>query len=184
MPPAAPPRPGVRDTRIEALAERLYFAHRPRLLAIARRNSDGEEEAEEALQDAFIAFIEHFDPCSEAPPLAWLILTLKRRCWALYRERRRKFNRVDPDCASQLDVEPGELGASYRLAAELAEVTEETETLLGQLAALKRDERQALGLLALGYSYREICEITGWTYTKVNRCLVEGRTRLRQMAAT
>ncbi len=28
---------------------------------------------------------------------------------------------------------------------------------------------------AEGYSYKEICEITGWTYTKVNRCLTEGK---------
>jgi DNA-directed RNA polymerase specialized sigma24 family protein len=34
-------------------------------------------------------------------------------------------------------------------------------------------------LLGLGYSYREIMQITGWTYTKVNRCIRDGRTRLR-----
>jgi DNA-directed RNA polymerase specialized sigma24 family protein len=47
------------------------------------------------------------------------------------------------------------------------------------LAALKRDERRALWLLALGLSYAEICEATGWTHTKVNRCLSEGRAALR-----
>jgi hypothetical protein len=30
-----------------------------------------------------------------------------------------------------------------------------------------------------GYSYAEICELCGWTYTKVNRSLAEGRARLR-----
>jgi DNA-directed RNA polymerase specialized sigma24 family protein len=34
-----------------------------------------------------------------------------------------------------------------------------------------------------GYSYREIGEITGWTHTKINRCIAEGRARLRQLAA-
>ena len=29
-------------------------------------------------------------------------------------------------------------------------------------------------------SYLEICRITGWTYTKVNRCLTEGRQSLRE----
>ena len=33
-------------------------------------------------------------------------------------------------------------------------------------------------LRAEGYSYREICSITGWSYTKVNRCLTEGRQAL------
>jgi hypothetical protein len=30
---------------------------------------------------------------------------------------------------------------------------------------LKRDERRALSLLAVGFSYREIGELTGWSYT-------------------
>ena len=37
-------------------------------------------------------------------------------------------------------------------------------------------------LQAQGYSYAEICERCGWTYTKVNRCLAEGRARLRSAA--
>ncbi len=48
------------------------------------------------------------------------------------------------------------------------------------LAALKPDERQALCLLGLGLSYAEICETTGWTYTKINRCPREGRAQLRR----
>jgi hypothetical protein len=30
-------------------------------------------------------------------------------------------------------------------------------------------------LRAEGYSYKQICDETGWTYTKVNRCISEGR---------
>ena len=37
-------------------------------------------------------------------------------------------------------------------------------------------------LQAQGYSYAEICELCGWTYTKVNRCLAEGRARLYRLA--
>ncbi len=47
------------------------------------------------------------------------------------------------------------------------------------LAALRADERRALVLQASGYSYAEICALTGWTYTKVNRSLAEGRAKLR-----
>ena len=52
-----------------------------------------------------------------------------------------------------------------------------------ELPRLKPQERRALGLLAAGHSYKEICAITGWTYTKVNRCVTEGRRRLRDMEA-
>lgn len=60
-PPAGTPRRGAED-----LTEDLYAKHRTRLLAIARRNSACAEDAEEALQDAFILFIDHFDPAGEA----------------------------------------------------------------------------------------------------------------------
>jgi DNA-directed RNA polymerase specialized sigma24 family protein len=44
---------------------------------------------------------------------------------------------------------------------------------------LKPDERTALLLLGLGYSYEEIGSGRGWSYTKVNRCIAEGRAELR-----
>jgi hypothetical protein len=43
------------------------------------------------------------------------------------------------------------------------------------LGQLKPHEVRALRLKAEGYSYREICAMTGWSYTKVNRLLTEGR---------
>jgi len=48
------------------------------------------------------------------------------------------------------------------------------------LAALKPHERRAIALQAAGCSYSEIQAITGWTQTKVNRCIAEGREALRQ----
>jgi hypothetical protein len=43
------------------------------------------------------------------------------------------------------------------------------------LQRLKPHELRALWLKAEGFSYAEICEQTGWTHTKVNRCITEGR---------
>ena len=51
------------------------------------------------------------------------------------------------------------------------------------LLELKPEERRALALQAQGYSYAEICQLCGWTYTKVNRCLAEGRAKLRKELA-
>jgi RNA polymerase sigma factor (sigma-70 family) len=160
----------------EALAERLYAEHRPRLLAIARRNSSNRDDAEEALQDAFILFIDHFDPAGEAPPLPWLTLTLKRRCWALYGQRRRRARPVGPLRLERAAAGPG------RPPQELCEVAEQAARLRRDLAALKPDQRRALALLALGYTYAEIGEICDWSWTKVNRCLAEGRATLRGLA--
>jgi RNA polymerase sigma factor (sigma-70 family) len=177
---AAPVR-ACAHTGTEALAAQIYAAHRARLRAIARRNCVNADDAEEALQDAFVLFIEHFDADDEAPPLAWLTLTLKRRCWALYKRRRsRRPARLDAAAASRAVA--GSLSAAPSSPEEATELAEELTRWGSQLSELKPDERRALLLFALGYSYREICELTGWTYTKVNRCLAEGRAKLRHLA--
>src|SRR3954453_12067938 len=51
---------------------------------------------------------------------------------------------------------------------------------LAALASLKPAETRALVLQAAGRSYRDIEAETGWTNTKVNRGLTEGRGALRQ----
>ena len=51
------------------------------------------------------------------------------------------------------------------------------------LQTLKPQELRALTLLAEGYSYVEIGEITGYSATKINRCLAEGRERFRSLVS-
>src|SRR5215218_1458960 len=43
------------------------------------------------------------------------------------------------------------------------------------LRRLKPDEAKALMLKAEGHSYKEIGDALGWTYTKTNRAITEGR---------
>ena len=170
-----------RDAQVKALADQLYAERRNYLLHIARRNGANGEDAEEALQDAFVFFIERFDPASGAPPLAWLTLTLKRRCWALYRLRRRDWqqrSKRDGDYCSDAELP----GGPNQHPDDLLDLAEEVVATRSRLTELKRDERRAISLLALGYSYREIGQITGWSYTKTNRCLAEGRAALRKMS--
>jgi RNA polymerase sigma factor (sigma-70 family) len=167
-----------------ASAGQIYAVNRSRLLAIAKRNCGSDEEAEEALQDAFVLFIDRFDPGSGARPLAWLTLTLKRRCWALHRRRRDPrlvAIRSEDGGAGAMTESAGEISRSPE---ELAELREAIAALLAAFTRLKPQERQALGLLALGYSYREICARTDWTYTKVNRCITEGRASLRRASGS
>jgi len=52
------------------------------------------------------------------------------------------------------------------------------------LQALKPAELRALGLLAEGYSYVEIGEQTGWSRTKINRLLAEGRAHFRTLVSS
>jgi hypothetical protein len=58
---------------------------------------------------------------------------------------------------------------------EQAEQLERLRQGAEALGHLKPHEIRALVLRAEGFSYREICAMTGWSYTKVNRLLTEGR---------
>jgi hypothetical protein len=73
--------------------------------------------------------------------------------------------------SSRKSTRPGGEGPRHNVL-DLCERLDERRRAARDLSRLKPDERRALGLLALGYSYKEICAITGWTYTKRNGCQV------------
>jgi DNA-directed RNA polymerase specialized sigma24 family protein len=167
---------------VRRLATELYAEGRDYLLAIARANATGEADAEEALQEAFVSFIRHFDPARGAPPLAWLTLTLKRACWG----KRRKAH-LDRYAGQEAEPGGGELG--FVLESVPSPITGPEELAIRRdgarrrLACLKPDQRTALILQAAGYSYTEIGARRGWSYTKVNRCVNEGRAALKTTSA-
>jgi hypothetical protein len=93
---------------------------------------------------------------------------VKHEALAINRSRRRivGFAEVDLDALeSRTSASPEERVLASDRVARSAEA----------LHGLKPQEVRALWLKALGHSYEQICEVTGWTYTKVNRCLAEGR---------
>jgi RNA polymerase sigma factor (sigma-70 family) len=168
--------------QVRRLANQIYDEKHDYLIAIARRNAHTEADAQEALQEAFVSFISHFDPGRAAPPLAWLTLTLKRQCW-----RQRREAHLDRIVGQEAEHGAGELGSFLEALSSLepdpAERVIERDEGRSRLRRLKPDERTALGMLAAGLSYKEIGQLRGWTYTKVNRCIAEGRASLRVQAA-
>ncbi len=163
--------------RVQELATELYREQRSRLLSIAKSNSATDADAEEALQEAFLSFISKFNPDGPAPAIAWLTLTLKRACWT---RTRRQWASIHAGDNGQVEV--GEMDVPPSPADSLpSERVEDRLDARERMAQLKPDERKALVLLSLGYSYAEIGEANGWTYTKVNRCISEGRAALRSI---
>jgi RNA polymerase sigma factor (sigma-70 family) len=157
--------------------ERLY-------LGIARRLSICADDADDAYQRA-VEILLTKAPAVEPPRLAaWMAVVTRREAMAVRRTRERLLGAT----AAQAD-EDGAQSRLERVAcdrpgpAEQAERREQVGQARRVLAALKPHERMALALQAGGYSYAEICGACGWTYTKVNRCLAEGRARLRRLAA-
>jgi DNA-directed RNA polymerase specialized sigma24 family protein len=170
------------NAEVRRLATELYREQRSYLLTIARRKATGNADAEEALQEAFVAFIRHFDPGRGAPPLAWLTLTLKREC-----EAKRRKAHLDRYIGQEAERGGGELGSVLESIPSpttgLEEEALKREEARRRLSRLKPDQRAALLLQGVGYSYAEIAAGRCWTYTKVNRCVNEGRAALRGIAA-
>lgn len=166
--------------RVQSIATELYSNRYGQLLSIAQRNAPTRADAEEALQEAFVSFIAHFDPDSGAPPIAWVVLTLKRTCWAKARNGNRELS-ADNFGPWEVRADRSRLDEAASLGTDMAERIETVHAAREAMTSLKSDQRKALLLLGLGYSYKEICELTGWTYTKVNRCISEGRMALREV---
>ena len=120
--------------------------------------------------------------CSPAGPPAtddelcrWLRTTVKHEALAI----RRHHDRVAP--GRRLGWATASLPRHDTH--ERAERSERLRLGAQALAMLKPQEVRCLVLRAAGYSYHEICEETGWSYTKVNRCLTEGRRAFTERVA-
>jgi RNA polymerase sigma factor (sigma-70 family) len=158
------------------------LASRGRLyLGIARRVSICTDDADDAYQRAVEILLTKGGAVDPARLEGWMAVVTRREALAVRRGRERLLG---PAAAPGTD---GGESAAERVVcerpgpAELVERRERVAAARRALAELKFNERLALALQAGGYSYAEICEACGWTYTKVNRCLAEGRERLRQL---
>jgi len=171
-PNPAEPSDVRRDRALELLA-----AHEPELRRTARRVSLCADDADDAFGQSLEILLTKA-PVESTVLVAWMHVVVRREALAVRRARERLLSseaeqRVAHQVVSQAP-EP----------AEVAEHRERRQTDLRRLAALKPDEQAAIVLQARGFSYAEICSLRGWTYTKVNRCLAEGRARLRRFTPT
>ncbi|MGI9081724.1 MAG: sigma-70 family RNA polymerase sigma factor, partial [Thermoleophilaceae bacterium] len=138
------------------------------MLATARRYSASPHDAEDAYQRATEILLTHRPTGTEDELCRWLRTTTKHEALAINRHR----DRVVPAGESQNVPEPA---GGTPDAHEHAERHEQLRLGAQALRHLKPQEVRCLLLKAEGYSYEEICERTGFSYTKVNRCLTEGR---------
>jgi DNA-directed RNA polymerase specialized sigma24 family protein len=159
-----------RRRSVDRLAGVLFTERRDHLMRIARHNTRSEADADDAFQEAFVCFLTEYDPGRGSPALPWLTLALKRRCWRL---NERRNPPLDPWVLAEV------VGVES-VATDLADRVGERDEARGRLAVLKPDERSAVVLHAAGFTYGEIGRRRGWTHTKVNRCLYEGRRALRE----
>jgi RNA polymerase sigma factor (sigma-70 family) len=156
---------------IDEAALALLARHGAQILATARRYAANHEDAEDAYQRALEILLTKAPTTREDELVPWLKTVVKHEAFALRRQR----ERLTPVTG---DGDPIERGTAPAATHEQAERYERLSQGAEALSRLKPQEIRCLVLRAQGLSYREICEATGFTYTKVNRCLTEGRQAL------
>jgi len=171
-------RPGTRPPAADkaAAAVLLVERHGGQILATARRYAQTRDDAEDAYQRALEILLTKAPTTSEDDLVPWLKTVVKHEAWALRRQRDRATPLTDD---GELTEPPARDGTTHERAVRHERLRLGAEAL----RRLKPQEQRALLLQAEGYSYREIRERTGWTYTKVNRCLTEGRAAFLKRVA-
>ena len=158
------------DAAASARVESVLANHYPTLMRVARRWSGSADDAEDVVQRALEIYLRRLDHVEPATELAWLRVVVRNEALAVRRSRAESIPVDGDDLATRLPA--GDVGVD-----EQVERGERSARSLEALARLKADERTALLLRAEGFSYREIGQRNGWTYTKVNRAITEGRRR-------
>jgi RNA polymerase sigma factor (sigma-70 family) len=156
-------------SEIDAAALRLIARHGGQILATARRYAATPEDAEDACQRGLEILLTKAPSTSEDELIPWLKTVVKHEAFALRRQRERHSPVTDD---GELRDRPAVAAVTHEQAERLERLRQGAEAL----GHLKPHEIRALVLKAEGFSYREICTMTGWSYTKVNRLLTEGRS--------
>lgn len=167
----AQPRPPARSrpTPDETFAAAVDLATRGsgKFKRFARRYSLCTADAEDAYQRSLEILLKKAPTSDRGELGAWLHTVIKHEALAVRRQRERSLVGAaepaerNPDTAPALD--------------EQASGRERVRQTAEALTHLKPSEMQCLVLKAMGYSYDEIAERTGFSWTKVNRSLTEGR---------
>src|SRR3954449_7672088 len=152
----------------EQLVLDLISAHADSLLRTARRYSLCADDAQDAYQRGLEILMGHAGRLDADGAPGWLHTVVKHEALSINRRGARSVGgaAVDFDAIEvRTAPSPEDRVLAFDQVARSAEA----------LQRLKPQEVRALWLKAMGNSYQEICDATGWSYTKVNRCLAEGR---------
>jgi len=165
-------------------AVETYARHEAALRRTARRYSLCADDADDALQRGLEILLRKAPSTDPRELIRWTQTVVKHEALAVRRERERILSGPAAAAPSEDSVDwTALIPADTAGPAERAERQEAVARSREALQALKPQELRALTLLAEGYSYREIGEITGYSQTKINRCLAEGRERFRKLLA-
>ena len=144
--------------------------HERTLLRVARQSSLCHDDALDAYQRALEIFVRRVETVDPATEVAWLKVVIRHEAMAIRRTRSESVN------GEEMELDAFIPGPERSVEDQIAS-GERVRRSAEALRALKPDEAKALMMKAHGLSYEEIGERNGWSYTKVNRAITEGRRR-------
>jgi RNA polymerase sigma factor (sigma-70 family) len=153
-------------SRVAAVVQR----HERTLLRVAHQASLCHDDALDAYQRALEIFVRRVETVDPATEVAWLKVVVRHEAMAIRRARSESVTSEELDFDAFIPT--GGRSVDEEIAA-----SERVRRSAEALRALKPDEAKALMMKANGLSYDEIGERYGWSYTKVNRAITEGRRR-------
>lgn len=172
------------DAARKRAAVEMVARHEAALKRTARRYSLDAEDAEDAYQRSLEIVLTKAPTTDPRELIRWTQTVTKHEALAVKAGRERllgyRASSARPDDADPIALIPAAADGPD----ERAERSEATARSREALRALKPAELRALTLLAEGYSYAEIGELTGYSQTKINRLLAEGRNRFRDLIAS
>lgn len=172
----------VSDAARKRAVVELIADHGETLRRTARRYSLDAEDADDAYQRALEIALTKAPTTDLRELIRWAQTVTKHEALAVRQGRERllgfRSRREDVD-----DDPVARIPAPQQGPEERVERREEIARSREALKTLKPAELRALGLLAEGYSYAEIGAITGFSQTKINRVLAEGRARFRNLVS-
>lgn len=171
------------DAARKRAAVEMVARHGDALKRTARRFSLDAEDAEDAYQRALEIVLTKAPTTDMRELIRWTQTVTKHEALAVRQSREKLLGpRRQPGregMPEPLALVPAATDGPDEEVVRREEIARSREAL----RALKPAERRALTLLAEGYSYAEIGARTGFSRTKVNRLLTEGRDRFRRVLA-
>lgn len=168
---------GIATAGRKRAAIELVAREEAELRHTARRYSICEDDAEDAYQRALEILLVKAPSDRPRELIRWTKTVVKHEALAIRRNRERMLGARTDSVGDPVE----RLAADNAGPGERTEQREQVARTREALMALKPAELQALTLLAAGYTYAEIGAETGFSQTKVNRCLAEGRERFRRL---
>lgn len=154
---------------------RFVTKNEARLKRSARKYSLCVDDANDVWQQALEIFITKTPGIDESALLAWMHTVVKHEAFAVKRRRLRLLGGTEDE------LNESELICDRPGPDERMRRSERKARADAALQLLKRAEAKCLILKAQGFSYDEVAEITGFSWTKVNRSISEGRKSFLQI---